>query len=65
MVVMCYCLVSENDMFHDLTSTALSVVDDMGVDSEAPVVTLSTSSICRLSLSEILVEVGLRVVFIY
>ena len=38
----------------------LSVVGDVLVDSEAPVVTSSISRICRLSLSEVLIEVGLR-----
>ena len=38
----------------------LSVVGDVPVDSEAPVVTSLISRICRLSLSEMLIEVGLR-----
>ena len=36
------------------------VVGDISVDSGAPVVTSSISRICRLSLSEILIGVGLR-----
>ena len=39
----------------------LSVVGDIPVDSEVTVVTSSISKICRLSLSEVLIEVGLRV----
>jgi hypothetical protein len=39
----------------------LSVVGDVSVDSGAPVVTLSISKICRLSLSEVLIGVELRV----
>ena len=38
----------------------LSVVGDVLVDSGAPVVTSSISKICRLSLSEVLVGIGLR-----
>ena len=38
----------------------LSVVGDVPVDSGAPVVTSSISRICRLSLSEVLIRVGLR-----
>ena len=38
----------------------LSVVGDVPVDSEAPVVTLSILRICRLSLSEVLIGVELR-----
>ena len=38
----------------------LSVVGDVPVDSGAPVVTSSISRICRLSLSEVLIGVGLR-----
>ena len=37
----------------------LSVVGGVPVDSGAPVVTSSISRICRLSLSEVLIEVGL------
>ena len=39
----------------------LSVVGDVPVDSEVSVVTLSISRICRLSLSEVVIGVGLRV----
>ena len=39
----------------------LSVVGDVPVDSGAPVMTSSISKICRLSLSEVLIGVGLRV----
>ena len=38
----------------------LSVVGDIPVDSGAPVVTSSILRICQLSLSEVLIEVGLR-----
>ena len=38
------------------------MVDDVLVDSKT-VMTLSISRICRLSLSEVLIEVGLRVCF--
>ena len=38
----------------------LLVVDDVSIDSGAPVVTSSISRICRLSLSEVLIEVRLR-----
>ena len=38
----------------------LSVVGDVPVDSGVPVVTSSISRICRLSLSEVLIGVGLR-----
>ena len=38
----------------------LSVVGDVPVDSGTPVVTSSISRICRLSLSEVLIGVGLR-----
>ena len=38
----------------------LSVVGDVHVDSRAPVATSSISRICRLSLSEVLIGVGLR-----
>ena len=37
------------------------VVGDVSVDSGAPVVTSSISKICRLSLSEVLIGVELRV----
>jgi hypothetical protein len=37
----------------------LSVVHDVPVNSKAPMVTLSISRICRLSLSEVLIGVGL------
>ena len=37
----------------------LSVVGDVPVDSEAPVVTSSILRICRLSLSEVLIGIGL------
>ena len=43
----------------------LLVVGDVTVDSEAPVVTSSISRICRLSLSEVLIEVWLRTYIIY
>ena len=46
--------------FQDLTAFVLSVVGDVPVDSEAPTVTSSISRICRLSLSEVLIGVGLR-----
>jgi hypothetical protein len=36
------------DLFQDLTDTILSVVGDVSIDNEVPVVTLSTSKICRL-----------------
>ena len=39
----------------------LSVVGEVSVDSGAPMVTSSISKICRLSLSEVLIGVGLRV----
>jgi len=38
----------------------LLVVDDVSVDSGAPVVTSLISRICRLSLSEVFIKVGLR-----
>ena len=38
----------------------LSVVGDVPINSGAPVVTSSISRICRLSLSEVLIGVGLR-----
>ena len=38
----------------------LSVVGEVPVDSGAPMVTSSISRICRLSLSEVLIGVGLR-----
>ena len=38
----------------------LSVEGDVPVDSGAPMVTSSISRICRLSLSEVLIGVGLR-----
>ena len=38
----------------------VSVVGDVPVDSGAPVVTSLILRICRLSLSEVLIEVGLR-----
>ena len=47
------------DLFQDLTSAILLVVGDMFVDSEAPVLTSSISRICQLSLSEVLIRVGL------
>jgi hypothetical protein len=37
-------------IFQDLTAFVLSVVSDVPVDSEAPVVTSSILRICRLSL---------------
>ena len=43
--------------FNDIV---LLVVGDVPVDSEALVVTSSISRICRLSLSEVLIGVGLR-----
>ena len=48
------------DLFQDLTGTILSVIGDVPVDSEAPVVTSSISRICRLSLSEVLIVIELR-----
>jgi len=38
----------------------VSVVGDVPVDSRAPMVTSSILRICRLCLSEVLIEVGLR-----
>ena len=38
-----------SELFQDLTALGLSVVGDVSVDSEAPVVTSSISRICRLS----------------
>ena len=49
------------DIFQNLTVAILTVVGDVLVDSKAPVVILSISRICRLSLLEVLIEVGLRV----
>lgn len=48
------------DLFHDLTDAILLVVGDMPLDTEAPVVTLSISRICRISLLEVLIGVGLH-----
>ena len=46
--------------FLGLTAFVLSVEGDVPVDSGAPMVTSSISRICRLSLSEVLIGVGLR-----
>ena len=48
------------NLFQDLTCAILPVVGDVLVNSETPVVTSSISSISRLSLSEMLIRVGLR-----
>ncbi|KAF8760449.1 hypothetical protein HU200_010160 [Digitaria exilis] len=48
------------DLFQDLTGAILSVVGNVPVGSEAPVVTSSIWRICRPSLSEVLIGVGLR-----
>ena len=48
------------NLFQDLTCAILSVVGDVLVDSETPVVTSSISRISRFSLSEVLIRVGLR-----
>lgn len=45
------------DLFHYLTGVILSVADDVLVDYEAPMVTLSIFRICRFSLSEVRVRV--------
>jgi len=47
-----------SELFQDLTALGLSVVGDVSVDSEAPVVTSSISRICWPSLSELLKGVG-------
>ncbi|CAO2046149.1 unnamed protein product [Urochloa humidicola] len=44
----------------ELACSPIVALDDVPVDSEAPVVTSSISRICRLSLSNVLIEVGLR-----
>ena len=49
------------DLFQDLTGTILSVIGDVPVDSEAPVVTSSILRIRRLNLWEVLVKIELRV----
>ena len=46
------------NLFQDLTGAILSVVGDVSVDNEAPVVTSSISRICRLSLSKVLIDRG-------
>ena len=46
------------NLFQDLTGAILSVVGDVSIDSEAPVVTSSISRICRLSLSKVLIGRG-------
>jgi hypothetical protein len=48
------------DLFHNLTDVILSVVDDVSIHSEALVVTSSIFRICRLSLLEVLIGVGLH-----
>ena len=51
-------------LFQDLTCAILSVVGDVPLDSEAPMVISLISRICRLSLSEMLIGVGCVRVFI-
>ena len=48
------------DLLQDICGAILSVVGNVLLDSEAPVVALSISMICRLGLSEVLVEIGFR-----
>jgi hypothetical protein len=49
------------DLFYYLTGAIFSVADDVLVDNEAPVVTLSISRICRFSLSEVRVRVFIEI----
>ena len=53
-------LVFSQILFQNLTGTTFLVVGDVIVDSKVSVVISSISRISRLSLSEILIEVGLR-----
>ena len=48
------------NLSQNLTGAILLVVGDVSVDSEALVVISSISRICRLSLSEVIIGVGLR-----
>lgn len=48
------------ELFQNLTGTIVSVAGDVPINSEALVVILSISRICRLRISEVLIEVGLR-----
>ena len=51
------------DLFQDLTGDVLSVVCDVPVNSEAPVVTSSTSRYVGPSISEVLIRVGCACVY--
>ena len=46
--------------FQDLIGAIFLVIGDVPVDSEVPLVTSSISRICWLSLSKMLIEIGLR-----
>ena len=48
------------DLFQDLTGAIVTVVGNVAVDIEAPVVTSSILRICQLSLSEVFIGVGLH-----
>jgi hypothetical protein len=47
-------------LFYNLIGTTLPVVGDLSVDSETSLVTSSISRISRLSLSGMIIKVGLR-----
>jgi len=49
------------NLFQNLNSVVHSVVSDMSVDNEMPVMNSSISRVCRLSLSKMLIGLGLRV----
>lgn len=51
------------NLFQELTGAILSVVSDVPVDSETPLVISSISRICWLSLSNVLIEIGLHAYF--
>ena len=51
-------------LFQDLTGDVISVVRDVPVNSEAPVVTLSTSRYAGPSISEVLIGVGCVCMFV-
>ena len=48
------------NLFQNLNSVVHSVVSDMSVDNEMPVMNSSISRVCRLSLSKMLIGLGLR-----